>query len=204
MTPTLEFFFFFCILCKFAYLSCLVGIRSYLVLFQWFAYVQVILLNSAWCHKIPNLSRKQRAFREPCSSFLHEPVRIIYSERCYKNKFQIYNHYLFFHHIHLTLKPHLDDLKSIKGQQFRLYSFDVVKFISVTAAVQGCSYYYFFFSKASLVLMLNWLDSRETRCWVLRQPPRYRYLERYAQRCHGRCHHLGHEQCKYSFVFLFF
>ena len=35
----------------------------------------------------PNLSRKQRAFREPCSSFHHEPVRIIYSHKCYKTDF---------------------------------------------------------------------------------------------------------------------
>ena len=78
--------------------------------------------------KLPNQSQKQRAFREPCSSFHHEPVRIIYSHKCYKTNFQTYNHYLFFHYVHVTVKPHLT-LKTMKGQQFRLYSFDAVKFI---------------------------------------------------------------------------
>ena len=36
-----------------------------------------------------HLSRKRRAFQEPCSNFHHETGRIIYSYKCYKNNFQI-------------------------------------------------------------------------------------------------------------------
>ena len=36
---------------------------------------------------------------------------------------------------HVTLKHHQDD----QGQQFRLYTFDPVRFSLITAAVQGCS-----------------------------------------------------------------
>ena len=41
--------------------------------------------------KLPKLSRKWRAFQEPCLTFHHETVRIIYSYKCYKNNFQIHN-----------------------------------------------------------------------------------------------------------------
>ena len=103
--------------------------------------------------KLPKLSRKRRAFQEPCLSFHHETVRIIYSHKCYRNNFQIHNGYFLFH---VTLKHYMGDLKTIKGQLFRLYTFDPIPYSLMTAAVQGCSKEKFEnFPAASLVLRLS-------------------------------------------------
>ena len=96
----------------------------------------MVIQPREWGHKIIQAEQNTRAFQEPCLSFHHDTVGIIYSHKCYKNNFQIHNGYFLFH---VTLEHHLDDLKTNQGQLFRVDTFDPVKFILITAAVQGCS-----------------------------------------------------------------
>ena len=60
--------------------------------------------------KLPKLSRKRRAFQEPCSSFHHETIRIIYSQTIFKYMMVVFSFMWHRSTIWMTLKQLSHDM----------------------------------------------------------------------------------------------